>query len=102
VASQDVGPVDAVKRSRGENLIDNGGIGVAMVLAMLPGALLIGVATALAVVVRSGEASVGFKQAWLEQAFAPKKQQPNHATAKLKSAGIRSPACRRGQGVGCS
>ena len=70
LASQDVGPVDAVKRSVellkrswGENLIGNGGIGlvfgVVMVLAMLLGAVLIGgafalksiVAVALAVVV---------------------------------------------------
>jgi hypothetical protein len=58
LASQDVGPVDAVKRSVellkrswGENLIGNGGIGVVfgllMVLAVLLGAVLIGGAVAL-------------------------------------------------------
>ena len=119
LASEDVGPVDAVKRSVvllkrswGENLIGNGGIGVVfgllMLLAVLVGALLIGGAVALqsmaaivlAVVVvvlgftllgliqaslqgiyaaalyryaEAGEASVGFDQALLEQAFAPKK-----------------------------
>ncbi len=120
LASEDVGPVDAVKRSVellkrswGENLIGNGGIGVVfgllMVLAVLMGALLIGGAVALqsmaAIVVavavvalgftllglvqaslqgiyaaalyryaEAGEASVGFDQALLEQAFAPKKK----------------------------
>jgi len=115
-----VGPVDAVKRSVellkrswGENLIGNGGIGVVfgllMVLAVLLGAVLIGGAVALqsavaivlavAVVVlgltllglvqaslqgiysaalyryaEAGEASVGFDQALLQQAFAPKKK----------------------------
>ncbi len=58
IASEDVGPIDAVKRSVellkrswGENLIGNGGIGVvftlAMVLAILVAALLIGGALAL-------------------------------------------------------
>jgi hypothetical protein len=120
LASEDVGPVDAVKRSVellkrswGENLIGNGGIGVVfgllMLLAVLVGALLIGGAVALqsvaaivlAVVVvvlgftllgliqtslqgiyaaalyryaEAGEASIGFDQALLEQAFAPKKK----------------------------
>jgi hypothetical protein len=120
LASQDVGPVDAVKRSVellkrswGENLIGNGGIGVVfgllMFVAMLVGAALIGgafalqsvVAIVLAVTVvvlgfillgliqsslqgiyaaalyryaEAGEASVGFDQALLEQAFAPKKK----------------------------
>ncbi len=120
LASQDTGPVDAVKRSVellkrswGENLIGNGGIGlvfgVAMVLAGLLGALLIGaafvlksaVAVVLAVIVvvlgitllgliqaslqgiysaalyryaEAGDASVGFDQALLQQAFAPKKK----------------------------
>jgi hypothetical protein len=120
LASEDVGPVDAVKRSVelikrswGENLIGNGGIGVVfgllMVLAVLVAALLIGGAVAmqslaaivLAVVVvvlgftllglvqsslqgiyaaalyryaEAGEASAGFDQALLEQAFAPKKK----------------------------
>lgn len=120
LTSEDVGPVDAVKRSVellkrswGENLIGNGGIGVVfgllMLLAVLVGALLIGGAVALqsmaaivlAVVVvvlgftllgliqaslqgiyaaalyryaEAGEASVGFDQALLEQAFAPKKK----------------------------
>jgi hypothetical protein len=120
LASEDAGPVDAVKRSVellkrswGENLIGNGGIGVVfgllMVLAVLVGAVLIGGAVALqsvaaivlavTVVVlgfillgliqsslqgiysaalyryaEAGEASVGFDQALLEQAFAPKKK----------------------------
>lgn len=120
LASEGVGPVDAVKRSVellkrswGENLIGNGGIGVVfgllMVLAVLLGAALIGGAVALqsavaivlaAVVVvlgltllglvqaslqgiysaalyryaEAGEASVGFDQALLQQAFAPKKK----------------------------
>jgi hypothetical protein len=120
LASEDVGPVDAVKRSVellkrswGENLIGNGGIGVVfgllMVVAMLVGAVLIGGAVALQSVVaivlavtvvvlgfillglvqsslqgiysaalyryaEAGEASVGFDQALLEQAFAPKKK----------------------------
>ncbi|WP_343855114.1 DUF6159 family protein, partial [Rhodanobacter soli] len=120
LASQDVGPVDAVKRSVellkrswGENLIGNGGLGVVfgllMVLAVLLGAVLIGgavvlqsavaIVLAVAVVVlgltllgliqaslqgiysaalyryaEAGEASVGFDQALLQQAFAPKKK----------------------------
>lgn len=120
LASEGVGPVDAVKRSVellkrswGENLIGNGGIGVVfgllMVLAVLLGAALIGGAVVLqsaaaivlaAVVVvlgltllglvqaslqgiysaalyryaEAGEASVGFDQALLQQAFAPKKK----------------------------
>jgi hypothetical protein len=120
IASKDVGPVDAVKRSVellkrswGENLIGNGGIGVVftlvMLLAMLVAALLIGGAFALhsivAVVVagvlalmgfvllgliqsslqgiyaaalyrfaESGEASVGFDQLMLEQAFRSKQK----------------------------
>jgi hypothetical protein len=120
LASEDVGPVDAVqrsvallKRSWGENLIGNGGIGVVfgllMVLAVLLSAVLIGGAVAMqsvvAIVVAAvvvvlgfvllglvqsslqgiyaaalyryaevGEASVGFDQALLQQAFAPKKK----------------------------
>ena len=120
LASQDVGPVDAVKRSVellkrswGENLIGNGGIGVVfgllMLLAVLVAAVLIGgavasqsiVAIVFAVVVvvlgfillgliqsslhgiyaaalyryaESGEASVGFDQALLEQAFRSKQK----------------------------
>jgi len=120
LASEDAGPVDAVKRSVellkrswGENLIGNGGIGVVfgllMVLAVLLSAVLIGGAVAMqsvvaivvaAVVVvlgfvllglvqsslqgiyaaalyryaEAGEASVGFDQALLQQAFAPKKK----------------------------
>ena len=120
LASKDVGPVDAVKesvellkRSWGENLIGNGGIGIVfgllMVLAVLVGAVLVGAAVAMhsvvaivvaAVVVvtgfvllglvqaslqgiysaalyryaEAGEASVGFDQALLQQAFAPKKK----------------------------
>ena len=120
LASQDTGPIDAVKRSVellkrswGENLIGNGGIGivfgVAMVLAVLLGAVLIGaafvlqsiVAIVLAVIVvvlgltllgliqaslqgiysaalyryaEAGDASIGFDQALLQQAFAPKKK----------------------------
>jgi hypothetical protein len=120
LVSEDVGPVDAVKRSVellkrswGENLIGNGGIGVVfgllMVAAVLVGAVLIGGAVALQSVVaivlavtvvvlgfillgliqsslqgiyaaalyryaEAGEASVGFDQALLEQAFAPKKK----------------------------
>jgi hypothetical protein len=120
LASQDVGPVDAVKRSVellkrswGENLIGNGGLGVVfgllMLLAVLLGAALIGgavvlqsavaIVLAVAVVVlgltllgliqaslqgiysaalyryaEAGEASVGFDQALLQQAFAPKKK----------------------------
>jgi len=118
LASEDVGPVDAVKRSVellkrswGENLIGNGGIGVVfgllMLVAVLIGALLIGGAVALQSVVaivlavtvvvlgfillgliqsslqgiyaaalyryaEAGEASVGFDQALLEQAFRSK------------------------------
>ncbi|WP_189442018.1 DUF6159 family protein [Rhodanobacter panaciterrae] len=121
LASQDVGPVDAVKRSVellkrswGENLIGNGGIGVVfgllMFVAVLVGAALIGgafalqsvVAIVLAVTVvvlgfillgliqsslqgiyaaalyryaEGGEASVGFDQALLEQAFRSKQKQ---------------------------
>lgn len=120
LASKDVGPVDAVKesvellkRSWGENLIGNGGIGVVfgllMLLAVLVSAVLIGgavatqsiVAIVLAAVIvvagfillglvqsslqgiysaalyryaEAGEASVGFDQALLQQAFAPKKK----------------------------
>ena len=120
LASDDVGPVDAVKRSVellkrswGENLIGNGGIGVVfgllMLVAVLVGALLIGgafalqsvVAIVLAVTVvvlgfillgliqsslqgiyaaalyryaEAGEASVGFDQALLEQAFRSKQK----------------------------
>jgi hypothetical protein len=120
LASEDVGPVDAVqrsvallKRSWGENLIGNGGIGVVfgllMVAAVLVGAVLIGgafalqsvVAIVLAVTVvvlgfillgliqsslqgiyaaalyryaEAGEASVGFDQALLEQAFRSKQK----------------------------
>ncbi|OOG40248.1 DUF6159 family protein [Rhodanobacter sp. C05] len=120
LASQDVGPVDAVrrsvellKRSWGENLIGNGGIGVVfgllMLLAVLMAAVLIGgafasqsiVAIVFAVVVvvlgfillgliqsslhgiyaaalyryaESGEASVGFDPALLEQAFRSKQK----------------------------
>jgi hypothetical protein len=120
LASKDVGPVDAVKesvellkRSWGENLIGNGGIGIAfglmMLLAVLVSAVLIGgavatqslVAIVLAVVIvlvgfillgliqsslqgiyaaalyryaEAGEASIGFDQALLQQAFAPKKK----------------------------
>ncbi len=119
LASKDVGPIDAVKesvellkRSWGENLIGNGGLGVVfgllMVGAVLLGALLIGgavatqslVAIVLAAVIvvvgfillalvqsslqgiysaalyryaEAGEASVGFDQGLLEQAFKPKK-----------------------------
>ena len=121
LASEDVGPVDAVKRSVellkrswGENLIGNGGIGVVfgllMLVAVLVGALLVGGAIALqsmvaivlavAIVVlgfillgliqsslqgiyaaalyryaEAGEASVGFDQALLEQAFRSKQKQ---------------------------
>ncbi|MEP6899500.1 MAG: DUF6159 family protein [Rhodanobacter sp.] len=75
IASEDVGPVDAVKRSVellkrswGENLIGNGGIGVVftlvMVLAILVAALLIGGALALhsivAVVIVSALVVTGF------------------------------------------
>jgi hypothetical protein len=120
LASEDAGPVDAVKRSVellkrswGENLIGNGGIGVVfgllMVVAVLVGAVLIGgafalqsvVAIVLAVTVvvlgfillgliqsslqgiyaaalyryaEAGEASVGFDQALLEQAFRSKQK----------------------------
>ena len=120
LASKDVGPVDAVrhsvellKRSWGENLIGQGGIGVVfgllMFVAVLFGALLVGgavamhsiaaVIAAVAVVVlgfillgliqsalqgiyaaalyryaEAGEASPGFDQALLQQAFAPKKK----------------------------
>lgn len=120
LASRDVGPVDAVrhsvellKRSWGENLIGQGGIGVVfgllMFVAVLFGALLVGgaiamhsiaaVVTAVAIVVlgfillgliqsalqgiyaaalyryaEAGEASAGFDQALLQQAFAPKKK----------------------------
>jgi len=120
LASKDVGPVDAVKesvellkRSWGENLIGNGGIGIVfslmMVLAVLVSAALIGgavalqsvaaIAVAVLIVIvgfillglvqaslqgiyaaalyryaEAGEASVGFDQALLQQAFAPKKK----------------------------
>jgi hypothetical protein len=120
LVSKDAGPVDAVrhsvellKRSWGENLIGQGGIGVVfgllMFVAVLLGALLVGgafalhsiVAVVVAVVVvvlgfillgliqsalqgiyaaalyryaEAGEASVGFDQALLQQAFAPKKK----------------------------
>jgi hypothetical protein len=120
LVSKDVGPIDAVKesvgllkRSWGENLIGNGGIGIVfgllMVLAVLLGVVLIGGAVATqsivaimvaAVIVvmgfvllglvqaslqgiysaalyryaESGEASVGFDQTLLQQAFAPKKK----------------------------
>jgi hypothetical protein len=120
LASEDVGPVDAVKRSVellkrswGENLIGNGGIGVVfgllMLVAVLVGAVLIGGAVALQSVVaivlavtvvvlgfillgliqsslqgiysaalyryaEAGEASVGFDQALLEQAFRSKQK----------------------------
>jgi hypothetical protein len=118
LASEDTGPVDAVnrsvellKRSWGENLIGNGGIGVVfgllMVAAVVVGAVLIGGAVALqsvaaivlavAIVVlgfillgliqsslqgiyaaalyryaEEGEASIGFDQVLLEQAFRSK------------------------------
>lgn len=120
LASKDVGPIDAVKhsaellkRSWGENLIGNGGIGIVfglfLMLAVLVGAaLVVGaamthsiVAIVLAVLLvvigivllgliqsslqgiyaaalyryaEAGEASVGFDQALLQQAFAPKKK----------------------------
>ena len=120
IAAEDVGPIDAVKRSVellkrswGENLIGNGGIGVVfsliMVLAIFVGAVLIGGAFALHSIVavvlvavlvivgfvllaliqsslqgiyaaalyryaESGEASVGFDQQLLEQAFRSKKK----------------------------
>ena len=120
LASDDIGPVDAVKRSVellkrswGENLIGNGGIGVVfgllMLGAVLVGAVLIGSAFALQSVVaivlaitvvvlgfillgliqsslhgiyaaalyryaESGEASVGFDPALLEQAFRSKQK----------------------------
>ncbi|THD07956.1 DUF6159 family protein [Rhodanobacter lindaniclasticus] len=120
LASRDVGPIDAVKhsvellkRSWGENLIGQGGIGVVFGLlifvAVLVGALLVGgaiamhsiVAVVAAVVIvvlgfillgliqsalqgiyaaalyryaEAGEASAGFDQALLQQAFAPKKK----------------------------
>jgi len=120
LASRDIGPIDAVKhsvellkRSWGENLIGQGGIGVVfgllMLVAVLVGALLVGgaiamhsiVAAVAAVVIvvlgfillgliqsalqgiyaaalyryaEAGEASAGFDQALLQQAFAPKKK----------------------------
>ena len=120
LASRDIGPVDAVKesvellkRSWGENLIGNGGIGIVfglmMVLAILVSAVLVigavatqsVVAIVLAAVIvvvgfillgliqsslqgiyaaalyryaEAGEASVGFDQALLQQAFKPKKK----------------------------
>jgi hypothetical protein len=120
IASEDVGPIDAVKRSVellkrswGENLIGNGGIGVVfgviMLLAVLLAAVLVGgavatqsivaivLAAAIAIVgfvllalvqsslqgiyaaalyryAESGEASTGFDQALLEQAFRSKKK----------------------------
>jgi hypothetical protein len=119
IASEDVGPVDAVKRSVellkrswGENLIGNGGIGVVfgliMVAAMLIAAIVMVAAVAtqsIAVIVlaavvivtgfvvlaliqsslqgiysaalfryaESGEASIGFDQGLLEQAFRNRK-----------------------------
>jgi hypothetical protein len=120
LASKDVGPIEAVKhsaellkRSWGENLIGNGGIGIVfglfLMLAVLIGAALVAgaamthsiVAIVLAVLLvvigivllgliqsslqgiyaaalyryaEAGEASVGFDQALLQQAFAPKKK----------------------------
>jgi hypothetical protein len=120
LVSKDVGPVDAVKesvnllkRSWGENLTGNGGLGMVfgltMLLTVLVGALLIAGAVALQSVVaiglvvvivvaglillgliqsslqgiyaaalyryaEAGEASIGFDQALLQQAFAPKKK----------------------------
>jgi hypothetical protein len=120
LASSNVGPVDAVKesvqllkRSWGENLIGNGGLGIVfglmLLLALLVGALLIGgamatqsivaIVLAAAIVVvgfvllglvqsslqgiysaalyrhaEAGEASVGFDQALLQQAFTAKKK----------------------------
>jgi hypothetical protein len=120
LASKDVGPVDAVresvellKRSWGENLVGNGGIGIVfgliLALAIVVGAaLVVGAAmthsivaivlAALLVVIgivllgliqsslqgiyaaalyrfaEAGEASVGFDQALLQQAFAPNKK----------------------------
>ncbi|HZX70983.1 MAG TPA: DUF6159 family protein [Rhodanobacter sp.] len=120
LASKDVGPVDAVrhsvellKRSWGENLIGNGGIGIVFGLLLLltmlvGGALVVGalmlqsvVAIVLAALIvvtglvllgliqsslqgiyaaalyryaETGEASVGFDQALLQQAFAPRKK----------------------------
>lgn len=119
IAAEDVGPIDAVKRSVellkrswGENLIGNGGLGVVfgliMTLAVVATALLIGgafalhslvavVAVAVLAVVgfvllaliqsslqgiyaaalyrfaESGQASAGFDQPLLEQAFRSKK-----------------------------
>lgn len=120
LASQDVGPVDAVKRSVellrrswGENLIGNGGLGLVFgllmfVAALLAAALIVGavalqstLAIVLAAVVavlgfvllgliqsslqgiysaalyryaEAGEASVGFDQGLLEQAFRSKQK----------------------------
>ena len=120
LASQDVGPVDAVKRSVellkrswGENLIGKGGIGVvfglvfflaallmmvlmvgavathSIVAVVVAGAVLVLVLTLLGLIqsalqgiysaalyryAEAGEASVGFDQALLLQAFAPKKK----------------------------
>jgi hypothetical protein len=120
LANEDVGPVDAVKgsvellkRSWGENLIGNGGIGVVfglvMVFAIIVAALLVGAAVVTQSVVAivlvaivvvcgficlgliqaalqgiyaaalyryadSGEASMGFDPALLEQAFRSKQK----------------------------
>ncbi|WEN15287.1 DUF6159 family protein [Rhodanobacter sp. AS-Z3] len=120
LASKEVGPIDAVKesvellkRSWGENLIGNGGLGVVfgllMFLAVVLSAVLIGGAVAMqsvpaivvaAVIVvlgfillaliqaslqgiyaaalyryaEAGDASVGFDQSLLQQAFAPKRK----------------------------
>ncbi len=120
LASKDVGPLDAVKhsvellkRSWGENLIGNGGIGIVfgllMVLAVLVGGVLVAgavlagsivaivlagalvvagfillgliqsslqgiYAAALYRYAEAGETSIGFDQALLQQAFAPKKK----------------------------
>jgi len=90
LVSKDVGPVDAVKesvellkRSWGENLIGNGGIGIVfgltMVLAVLVGAVLIGGAVAMhsvlaivlvAVVVVLGFILLGLIQASLQGIYA--------------------------------
>jgi hypothetical protein len=120
LASEGVGPVDAVKRSVellkrswGENLIGKGGIGVvfglvfflaallmmvlmvgavathSIVAVVVAGAVLVLVLTLLGLIqsalqgiysaalyryAEAGEASVGFDQALLQQAFAPKKK----------------------------
>jgi hypothetical protein len=113
LVSKDVGPVDAVKesvnllkRSWGENLTGNGGLGMVFGLTMLlliagavalqsvvaiglvvvivvAGLILLGLiqsslqgiyAAALYRYAEAGEACVGFDQALLQQAFAPKKK----------------------------